>query len=276
MGLFSLVHFSDLHLSCAETSWREVLDRRFIGYVRWRLLRRRKHDYRLLDLLTQELRKEPPEHIIITGDLTHLGLPAEFKLARRWLERFGPPEHVSVVPGNHDAYRLGAWEETFAHWGPYLKGEEGPWGSALEDHFPLLRRRGEIVLIGVSTACPNFPPWAVGRVGRAQRERLKQMLRAHRGSFRVVFLHHPPLPGVVSKRKALLDLSSFFSLLLEEGCELVLFGHSHRTYMFSTSQTTFLGAPALTCRSADPQRRGAYFRLIFQNGTLRDVEKRLL
>ena len=272
-----MVHVSDPHLFGPDTSWREVLDRRLIGYIRWKLLRQRKHDYRLLESLAEELRTDPPDHIIVTGDLTHLGLPSEFQRAREWLESLGPPSKVSVVPGNHDAYRWGSWEETFALWQPYFQGEEGPWGVLLTDHFPLVRHLGDLALIGLSTACPNFPPLAVGRLGKAQLLRFREILRRNRTHFRLVFLHHPPLPGIVSKRKALLDLDLLLAVLREEGCELLLFGHSHRVHQLALGSIPALGASSITCALSDPpQKQAAYFRLSFEEGRLKKVEKRVL
>ncbi len=40
----------------------------------------------------------------VTGDLTHISLPAEFQVARTQLERLGSPDQVFLIPGNHDCY----------------------------------------------------------------------------------------------------------------------------------------------------------------------------
>jgi len=49
-----------------------------------------------------------------------------------------------------------------------------------------------------------------------------------RGYARVVMIHHPPLPGLASPRKALSDAGPLRDVLVEEGAELVLHGHNHR------------------------------------------------
>ncbi len=259
-----LVHFSDLHLFARETSPLEVLDRRFIGYLRWRLARSRQHDEGLLKILKKDLKRLAPDQVLITGDLTHLGLPREFEKALFWLKEFGPPEKVMLVPGNHDAYRFGPWEKTFSLWRPYFCGEDPSSGHVLEDYFPSLRRLGPIALIGVNTACPNFPPLAIGRMGKGQLARLAELLRKTKGLWRMVLLHHPPLAGVTTKRKALLDLEALGRILREEGAELVLFGHTHRRYVFSLGQTLILGAPSITYAGASPRKRAAYFCLEVQ------------
>jgi hypothetical protein len=43
-------------------------------------------------------------------------------------------------------------------------------------------------------------------------------------------IHHPPLDGTVSPRKALRDGAALRAVLQAEGVELVLHGHSHRNH----------------------------------------------
>lgn len=258
-AMVRLVHLSDPHLFFAGTHLLEVLDRRLIGYLRWRFWRGRKHDEALLKTVQEDLLRLVPDQVLITGDLTHLGLPEEFKKARRWLEKLGPPEKVVVVPGNHDAYRWGPWSETFALWEPYFCGEENWEGEGLAIYFPLVRRINNLVLIGLSTACPNFPPLAIGRLGQVQLERLARILFQTRGLWRILFLHHPPLPGVTSKRKALLDLEPLNQILREAEPELILFGHTHRRYVFSAGKTLVLGASSITSVTPSPLKKAAYF-----------------
>ena len=44
---------------------------------------------------------------------------------------------------------------------------------------------------------------------------------------RVVLIHHPPLPGLASTRRALEDAAHFARVLRHAGAELVLYGHNH-------------------------------------------------
>jgi hypothetical protein len=46
--------------------------------------------------------------------------------------------------------------------------------------------------------------------------------------FRVLLIHHPPLPGQAEDRKALVDAREFTKVLKDEGADLVLHGHNHK------------------------------------------------
>jgi 3',5'-cyclic AMP phosphodiesterase CpdA len=144
---FVLAHVSDLHLSTLDgVSARALLDKRILGYLSWRHRRRREHRTEVLDALRADLASRRVAHIAVTGDLTHLGLPHEFRQAASWLERLGAPERITVVPGNHDAYVRETWRDTFAQWSDYMRGDDV---SAMEGDavFPSLRVRGDNALI---------------------------------------------------------------------------------------------------------------------------------
>jgi 3',5'-cyclic AMP phosphodiesterase CpdA len=220
---------SDPHLtSLVGVRWHQLLNKRVLGYLSWRRKRRHEHRPAVLAALAADLAAEDPGLLLVTGDLTHVGLPQEFREARAWLETLGGPERVAVVPGNHDAYAPGRWDQTYAQWQDYMAGDAGEEQGAAA--FPSLRVRGELAFIGLSSACPTAPLLATGTLGDSQRRRLAEVLAetARRGLFRVVYLHHPLLPGEEKWRKRLTDAPALRELLYEAGAELVLHGHGHR------------------------------------------------
>ena len=84
---FTIAHFSDPHIARLEQiRGRDLLSKRLFGYLRWKLKRRHEHSDELLTILLKDLQRSKPDHIAITGDLTHLSLPAEFEKARDWLQ----------------------------------------------------------------------------------------------------------------------------------------------------------------------------------------------
>jgi 3',5'-cyclic AMP phosphodiesterase CpdA len=175
------------------------------------------------------VRAARPDHVVVTGDLTHLGLPHEFLQARHWLDALGPAAAISVVPGNHDVFPPGGWERTLGQWAPFFASDPGHADGA-PAAFPSVRVRGPAAFVGLSTARRSAPLLAVGEVGPRQLDRLARILADARreGLFRVVLLHHPPLPGAAARRKRLLDAASLRRVLETEGVELVLHGHTHR------------------------------------------------
>jgi 3',5'-cyclic AMP phosphodiesterase CpdA len=237
---FTLAHFSDLHLfSGRDLSVSELLNKRILGYLSWRLHRRTNHRKEVLAGLLHDLQRLETDHIAITGDLTHLGRAAEFSRTQELLDRLGSPSKVSVVPGNHDAYIAANWMQTYARWAPYMASDSDYGDNAdlsdpdLSDpaaYFPMLRIRGQIALIGVSTARPSAPFFATGKVGALQMQKFEHLLTetARRGLFRAVLIHHPPVPGVVSWRKRLTDAANFRAVIKRRGAELILHGHVHR------------------------------------------------
>jgi 3',5'-cyclic AMP phosphodiesterase CpdA len=231
----TFAQLSDPHLSSPEGArWRDLAGKRLLGYLSWRRRRRMEHRSEVLEVLREDLQGVRPEHLVITGDLTQIALPDEFRQARRWLDSLGSPEQVTVVPGNHDAYVPVSWERGLSLWQPYLMSDElagDGHSNAPENVFPSLRVRGPVAFIGLSSARPSAPLLATGRLGRDQLERLETLLQQtrERGLFRVVLLHHPPVPGEERWRKRLTDAARFCAVIARQGAELVLHGHRHRS-----------------------------------------------
>lgn len=267
--IFRVAHLSDLHLtSLTDVKIRDLLNKRALGYLSWRFRRRREHAPAILDALHHDLKKLAPDHIAITGDLTHIGLPSEFQQARQWLKTLGAPTDVTVVPGNHDAYVRAPWEEAFALWTPYMTSDLGlQFGEQQardESFFPSVRVRGHTVLIGTTSARPSAPFFATGSLGAVQMARLGDLLDLTRrqGLFRILLIHHPPLAAIVGWRKRLTDGAALINLLARHGVEMILHGHAHRSCAghvpSAQGEIPVMGVPSASARGANPERRAAY------------------
>ena len=266
---FTLAHLSDPHLSFPNpVALREFLNKRAYGYLMWYLRRRFEHRGRVLAALLEDLQGARPDHIVVTGDLTHLSLPVEFRRAERWLHSLGPPSQVTVIPGNHDAYVPTRWDRTLGLCLGYMISDEVRLGSKGRIDpgtlFPIVRIRNEIALIGVCTARPSVPFLAVGTIGQRQLEKLEKILAytGRQNLFRVVLIHHPPAAGTVAWRKRLTDGAAFRSVLSRRGAELVLHGHTHST-SFTQVETAVgmvpaIGVPSASSLSRKPWRRARY------------------
>lgn len=262
-------------ISSSGVRVRELLNKRVYGYLSWYLRRRAEHRDEVLSALREDMRSAHPDHVVLTGDLTHLGLPSEFLEARELLRSLGPPSKVMVVPGNHDAYVATAWERTFRLWSEYLAADAdqkspGAGGEDPRAFFPTLRVRGPVALIGVSTAHPSPPLLAIGSIGQEQLEKLADILddTGRRHLVRVVLIHHPPVPGAVPWRNRLTDQEAFHALLVRHGAELILHGHAHRTCTGHLEtpwgKVAAIGVPSASALGRTVRRRARYhlFRLL--------------
>lgn len=222
---FTLAHFSDVHLSpitgFGPRYWNA---KRTLGFLNWQRGRKHVHERSVADRLMADAIALRTDHIAITGDLINLGLPLEYEAALSWLEALGSPDTVTVVPGNHDVYTRLAGHPGIARWAAYMGSEE----QSLA--FPFVRRVGPLALIGLNSAIETPPFVAAGRLGAHQIEVAGEMLErlADEDVIRVVLIHHPPLPGLASARRALADAAQFARVLERAGAELVLYGHNHR------------------------------------------------
>jgi 3',5'-cyclic AMP phosphodiesterase CpdA len=266
---FILAHLSDPHLAYHDgIRVADFLNKRFFGYIKWRLRRKSEHHDDVLAGMIQDVKTSRPDHIVVTGDLTHLGLPAEFVKAKELLSTLGSPSQVTIIPGNHDAYVDGALDCRLSEWADYIVSDGlkvcNGTDFAVNAVFPSLRVRGPVAIIGVSTAQPCSTFLAVGCIGEDQLQRLQKILieTGQKGLFRIVLIHHPPVSGVVSWRKKLIDAEVFQKTLQGCGAELILHGHFHRpsqTYLeTSDGRIPVIGVPSASAAGKNPRRRARY------------------
>ncbi len=222
---FLLAHLSDAHIGpIPRPDLAELLGKRVTGYVNWLYKRAGQHDMGVLARLVTDMQAQRPDHVLMTGDIVNIGLPAEIALAKDWLATLGGPEAVSFTPGNHDAYVADATKLVHEVFEPWTAGETGAGG------FPFLRRRAGVALIGLDSGVPTAPFVASGRLGAPQLAALGRLLDQARaeGLARVVFLHHPPHIGGARVLRGLDDAAAFEEVIARHGAELVVHGHNHK------------------------------------------------
>ena len=262
---FTLAHLSDIHLGPLPRGaiWRHFALKRIVGGLSWKLNRDRLHLPAIAAAMRADILAAKPDHIALTGDLVNIAAPDEFPRAAQWLRDFAPPADLSFVPGNHDAYVRVDWERGLKALEPWMKGDmtvANPVVSAmLASPFPYVRLRRNLALIGLSTALPQSLRKAGGSLGERQIAAAASLLHElrDRGYYRVVMIHHPPLPGQNTPRKALTDAAAFAEVLAAEGAELVLHGHNHRT-MRATVDSRFGPVPVLGVPSASMTDDGTH------------------
>lgn len=262
--MFTLAHLSDPHLSpMPRPKLTQLMGKRAIGYFNWRARRSVHHSPDFLSTLVRDMRQRGFDHLAVTGDLVNLGLPDEYGLAKRFLESLGSGHDVSMVPGNHDAYVRGTALLHVDQWKDYISGEESSANVLSGAPFPYLRRRGEIAIIGLSTAIPTAPLLATGKLGKAQLMEFARLLKlaCDERRFRVVLIHHPPV-GRHSPHEVLTDAASFREVVAKEGAELVLHGHKHKAMLHRIDgpggHVDVVGVPSASNPGGHPERGGAY------------------
>ena len=254
-----LVHLTDPHLSSLQSeSFSKLRGKRWSGYLSWKKNRRKRYLPSVLNSLTEAVKAEAADQILLTGDLIQIGLETEIAQATQWLTELGPAEKVMLVPGNHDIYAQGSADIVYQAWSEYLfQGD--PSGSAGNvARFPVERRLGKLSLIGVSTACVTPVFMASGRLGNKQLNELSEMLdqASDEGQLVCLLIHHPPLPGMTHWRKALSDAAALKTILERHPPALTFHGHLHHNRQYQWDESH------IYCTAAASSAADASYRVI--------------
>jgi 3',5'-cyclic AMP phosphodiesterase CpdA len=237
-----LAHCSDLHLLSHDGArWLELANKRWIGAMNLLSSRSRHYHVSAFDHMVEDMNAQGIEHVLCTGDVTNLALEREFKFARAKFDMLSNgPEHVTVIPGNHDAYVAEGVAHFATIFDEYHRADPGwEWTDADRDpndptdelRWPIVRVRGPLAIIGLSTS--RQTPWftAYGRVGAGQLARVKKALDDARlvGRLRIVAIHHPPAgKRAQSKIRGLRDHAAFAQMIAATGADLIVHGHEHQ------------------------------------------------
>lgn len=208
-----------------KVHWHELLSKRMTGYVNWQRHRQHFHQIDILNGLMAHIKAKSPDHIAITGDLVNIATRAEIDQAKLWLQAHADPDKTSLVPGNHDAYIPGAAKKSADAWQDWMSGER-PLGA---NHFPYVRRKGPIAIIGLTTSNATLPFRATGNFRQKQAQAAATLLRRAKddGLFRIILIHHPPYPKATHPMKRMIGIGNFSHMIKAEGAELILHGHTH-------------------------------------------------
>jgi 3',5'-cyclic AMP phosphodiesterase CpdA len=275
---FLLAHLSDAHIGpLPRPRYRDLLGKRLTGYINWNR-RSRLHDMAVLTRLVDDLRAQAPDHIAMTGDILNIGLTAEFPFAREWLAGLGPPHDVSFVPGNHDAYTRSSAKHISATFAPWVS-DQSPGRRNHDVEFPYMRRRGDVALIGLSSAIPTAPFLASGALGHEQRDAFEALLAeaARDGLAAVVMVHHPPNEAGARTGRGLRDARKFERIIARHGADLVIHGHNHRSSVAllpgPRGPVPVVGVESCSAVPGTPGHRAAYHVFgLTRNGSRWHVE----
>ncbi len=175
--------------------------------------------------------RQRPDAVVLTGDLTDFGRPAEYVHLRALLAPLDMP--VYLLPGNHDDRRqLRACFPEHA----YLAGD-----AFIQYAVDI----GEIRLLALDTV---MPAQSGGMLCAARLAWLEQQLSASKDRPVIIAMHHPPfrtLIGHMDKIGLQAGVERLEALVLQHGnVERIICGHLHRAIDVRFGGTIASTAPA--------------------------------
>jgi 3',5'-cyclic AMP phosphodiesterase CpdA len=259
-----LMHISDLHFHRLPRRPGRYLSKRALGALNLALRRRQLFPPERARRLVERLAALEWRHLLITGDLTHLGTPEEFALARRTLapllER--GPEAVTVLPGNHDRYvreRIpGAFEAAFGAFAPAWR--DGLATRRLTEHWWL-------ALWDSALPAPWFS--AAGRVRPETLAATEAWLAGLPAGARVIVAAHYPVffppPHRFRRNHDLTNQEQVADWLRTHPVRLYLHGHIHHNWVHTVTghqgPLTAVNSASSTQRPR-PQDPSAFHRIV--------------
>ena len=170
--------------------------------------------------LLDDLARQSPHFVAVSGDLTQRATPSQFLAARAYLECISVPQ--LVVPGNHDIPLYNVW----ARWTRPLMNYRR---YITDDLYPFYHD-GEMAVAGVNSA--RASRWKEGRISFAQIDRLKEQFESvPAGLFKVLVCHHPFIPPENRTDAEIVGRGLLaLRMLAASGCALILSGHLHQAY----------------------------------------------
>lgn len=165
---------------------------------------------------------EPPDAIILTGDLTFRARSREFAGAADWIRKLKAP--VIIGPGNHDLPYFNPLRRIAA---PYARFK------ALQAQFarPVALDRVRIVPLDTTAHLQWRINWAAGRVKTSRLQRaIGEVKAAEAGDMIVVACHHPlveidPAEHIGTHRGA-----TALESLAQAGADVIVSGHVHNAF----------------------------------------------
>ena len=276
--MIKLAHISDIHLSnVPQTLLGMWTGKRFLGGLNMLIFRRKELRNSYFPRLIQEIQKQQPDLLLVTGDMTTTALPKEFSQAHEIMLPFINENKLRSIPGNHDVY---TWlSEKSRRYESYFSDCHG---ESLEDssypHVTLLK--DEIAIIALNTCVPTGLSGSWGKIDDEQMLRFEQALKKYATHFRVILLHHflqDKHGSVGLPRRGLRSREKLIDIIKKHGAELILHGHEHACYHYEISGLNknvpvFCVGPA-TRHSTIAKKQGGYQMYEIKKKELHKVDR---
>jgi 3',5'-cyclic AMP phosphodiesterase CpdA len=272
-----------LHLLATDdVPFYRFLNKRLSGWANLRLKRAAVHRAAYVASIATEIARRGFDHVIVTGDLTNLALESEFERARAMLQETlaFDPSRVTVIPGNHDVYTHGSMRSRrFERYlAPWLESDLPELAVDVAGlRVPVVKLRGDVAVIALSSAVPRPPFIAAGEIGEAQRSALARVL-AHpeiKKRIPVLALHHPVVTHFSPLKRyteGLRDAPELLAVLRPVDSGLIVHGHLHRRVQRAVGGLRQIGATSASLEHHDRDRMAGFNVYAVAEGRLVDPE----
>ncbi|MBV8592749.1 MAG: metallophosphoesterase [Caulobacteraceae bacterium] len=192
------------------------------------------------------LTAEPPDLVVLTGDVTRFGHVPEFEAARDFLA--GLPCPWLAIPGNHDTPHLGVWARIT---GPFdlFKAYVGQ-----ADRATWTGDGARVAAVNTARGVQIRINWSKGEITRRQATAaLSALAPLAPGDLRVIACHHPLVEMVGGPMTARVRGGEDAARRFCAGAvDLILTGHIHAPFAmplpYGDGQTYAVGASTLSVR----------------------------
>lgn len=175
----------------------------------------------IADSMVENINKNSPDIVVVTGDLTENGLASEYNGAKNFIDRIDCKNKI-IVPGNHDSRNAG-----------YLFFED------LFKTRSTFGQFGEVTVVGLDSSQPELDE---GHIGRENYRWIEDTFSVN--CFKVFALHHHliPIPRTGRGNNVLVDAGDVLELLDRSGVNLVLCGHWHIPWVWRLNDMLVISA----------------------------------
>ncbi len=212
-----------------------------------------KADPVVIESFYQEIERQRPDLVILSGDFTQVGSVEEFRQARDFINRITAP--VFAVPGNHDIPRFNIWDrlaDPIRRYREYI--------APMQD---IVHEDAHSFIVGVNTARAVLPHWnwANGMVSQEQVQFVENQFRhADNDKVRIFVCHHP----LLNVKGAPIDTIVWGSMdlmrvLEDQHVDIVLTGNIHHASILPYEESrgpVMVGASSATSTRLRSQPNG--------------------
>lgn len=305
-----IAHMSDIHVWCDPPQEATIMPtwsdfKRLSGYLNLKMTRGpNAFSATIWQHSLQECQKNC-QHLIISGDVTNISMQHEFKMARQIVnDYFLKPiiaannsssinvwEHLTVVPGNHDAYCPDAVTNDYfgAQFGDTHTYAATHKIEKHDDRFPSIKLvpNSSVMIISVNTAIPTAMFVAGGIIDRKQMDKAVKLVEQVPNNdqyYKIVVIHHPPVSRLyVEVANSVGGLMASDRVLFAEYCDkmgahLALYGHTHVPHaerLNNKCKTLSVDCGSSTYTTSNANCSARYNVYEIEGTTLKSIEARI-